>query len=62
MGLEKYGGRRKEDGPFVVQRAIWYLEPAKECPDVCITPVDDGVYANERWPVRIGLNAEAQCR
>ena len=59
---EKWRKKRKADGPLVVQRAIWYLEPAEECPDVCIVPIDDGVYAYERWPVRIGFHAKAQCR
>jgi hypothetical protein len=49
------------DRPLVVQRAIWYIQPAKECPDVRIVPVDDRVNAHKRWPVRIGMHAEVEC-
>ena len=64
------GGKRKDwkqikggktDRPFVVQRTIWYFEQPKECPDFCIPPIKDWVYAHKRWPVRISLHTEFQC-
>src|SRR5258708_35425659 len=54
--------KRKADGPLVVQREIGDLEPANECPDVYVAPVDDCAYAQESWPACIRVPATAHCR
>jgi hypothetical protein len=64
MAMKRIGNKytRRTDTPLVVQRAVRYPELAKQRPDICVSPIDDWVYAHKRWPVRIGPHAEVQCR